>query len=618
MKKKLLYSFIGLATIVNSTNAQNIRCSSMENLERLILADPSLEIRMAKIEKNSQEIMSKNANQGSISSSSIINIPVVVHVLYNSSIQNISDEQIFSQIDVLNEDFRRLNTDKVNTPYGFETNAADVEINFCMASTDPNGDVTSGIIRKFTSANSFSSDDGVKYNSYGGDDAWPSGSYLNIWVCNLGGGLLGYAQFPGGPDSSDGVVVNYNSFGRDFSTDAPYNKGRTTTHEVGHWLNLRHIWGDSSCGNDFVSDTPTQQTANYGCPSFPNYSCSNNLIGDQFMNYMDYTDDACMNMFSIGQKDRMKSLFASGGERESLTFSAGCSGITPPPAPIVTTLTIGTGTSTMVAPYGTYYMDEKTQFIITKSELIAAGYSVVKNYIESLAFEVYSASGQEMKDFTIKLGATSLSSFNSNTYSDNSLMTTVYSANQSVVEGWNTHTFTTSYNYSGTNNLLVEICWNNDNYTSDTRVYCTALSTNKTIFKQQDDTENGICSASIGTKGLKRPNVRLTMGATSLEEKNLAIANIAEPPKTFDLYPNPTSSHLNINYQIKSATSNVIFSVYNMMGALINTIKEENVAAGEQSLSLDFSSYDNMSDGIYLLSLNINGSIQTKHFVFKR
>ena len=330
MKKKLLYSFIGLATIVNSANAQNIRCSSMENLERLILADPSLEIRMAKIEKNSQEIMSKNANQGSISSSSIINIPVVVHVLYNSSVQNISDEQIFSQIDVLNEDFRRLNTDKVNTPYGFETNAADVEINFCMASTDPNGDVTSGIIRKFTSANSFSSDDGVKYNSYGGDDAWPSGSYLNIWVCNLGGGLLGYAQFPGGPDSSDGVVVNYNSFGRDFSTDAPYNKGRTTTHEVGHWLNLRHIWGDSSCGNDFVSDTPTQQTANYGCPSFPNYSCSNNLIGDQFMNYMDYTDDACMNMFSIGQKDRMKSLFASGGERESLTFSAGCSGITPP------------------------------------------------------------------------------------------------------------------------------------------------------------------------------------------------------------------------------------------------------------------------------------------------
>lgn len=633
MKKKLLYLSIGLITIINSTNAQNIRCNSMENLERLILADPSLEIRMAKIEKNNQEIISKNANKESIRSlyffenplkslpryisASVIKIPVVVHILYNSTVQNISDEQIFSQIDALNEDFRRLNSDKINTPYGFETNAADVEINFCMASTDPNGYATSGIIRKFTFENSFSSDDGVKYNSSGGDAAWPSGSYLNIWVCNLGGGLLGYAQFPGGPVSSDGIVINYNSFGRDFSTNAPYNKGRTTTHEVGHWLNLRHIWGDSSCGDDFVSDTPTQQTSNYGCPSFPNLSCYNNLIGDQFMNYMDYTDDACMNMFSIGQKNRMTALFASGGERESLTFSDGCSGIITP-VPTVTTLTIGKGTSTMVAPYGTYYMDEKTQFIITKSELIAAGYSLVKNYIESLAFEVYSTSGQEMKEFTIKLGTTSLSSFNSNTFTNNSLMTTVYSTNQSVVEGWNTHTFTTPYNYSGANNLLVEICWNNDNYTSDTRVYCTNLSTNKTIFKQQDDAENEICSTHIGTKGLKRPNVRLTMGATSLEEKNLDITNISEADKIFDLYPNPIKNQLNINYQIKSTNSKVIFSLYNMMGDLINIIKEENVLVGNQSLSLDFSSYDNMSDGIYFISLNINGVVQTKHFILNR
>ena len=619
MKKTLLSaSVIALSIIVVTAQAQSIRCSTMENLERLKLADPALESRMAKIENESQLIISKSAGDGSLNVASIINIPVVVHVLYKNSSENISTAQIQSQIDVLNEDFRRLNSDKVNTPSGFASGAADVEITFCLASVDPNGAPTTGIIRKPTTVNSFSDNDGAKYSSYGGSNAWPAGSYLNIWVCNLGGGLLGYAQFPGGSAATDGVVINYNYFGRGFSAGAPYDQGRTATHEVGHWLNLRHIWGDANCGSDLVNDTPTQQGSNYGCPSFPRVTCSNTVNGDQFMNYMDYTDDACMNMFSAGQKARMKSLFVSGNARSALNSSTGCGGSVPAPPSNSSIVTVGAGIATMAAPYGTYYMDEKSQFIITRGELLAAGYSVTKNVIEALAFNVQSASGQVMQNFTIKLGTTSLSAFNSNTYLDNSAMTTVYSANQAVVTGWNTHTFTTPYAYPATGNLVVEICWDNSFYTTDTKVYCTALTTSKSIVKQQDVGSGGICSTTIGTRGINRPNVRLTLSSLQLEGRTSAVDGISAPAVTFALYPNPSSTFLNINYLIESDNSTVTFSVYNMMGVLIKSLQEESVSAGEQSLSLDFTAYDNMSDGIYLLSLNVNGTVQTKRFVLKR
>ena len=145
----------------------------------------------------------------------------------------------------------------------------------------------------------------MKFTSQGGADVWDSKKYLNIWVCNLSGSTLGFAQFPGGPESTDGVVVDYLYFGSIGTATAPYDLGRTLTHEVGHWLNLRHIWGDSYCGNDFVDDTPTQQTSNSGCPSFPHISCNNGPNGDMFMNYMDYTHDDCLIMFTNGQKNRM-------------------------------------------------------------------------------------------------------------------------------------------------------------------------------------------------------------------------------------------------------------------------------------------------------------------------
>ncbi len=300
-------------------------CGTMAIDAELKLSDPNYLHNRQQIEEFTAKFVSENAG----STRSVITIPVVVHVVYNTGAENISDAAINSQIEILNEDFRRMNADAVNTPDHFTDEAADPEIEFCLASVDPDGYPTTGITRTSTTKTSFgTSGDPVKYSTYG-HAAWDRDSYLNIWVCDLGSGLLGYAQFPGGPAATDGVVIDYQYFGGPDYATAPYNLGRSATHEVGHWLNLYHIWGDdgSSCsGSDYVGDTPNQADETYGCPSGTRVSCSNGPDGDMYQNYMDYTDDACMNLFTTGQKTRMHALFAPGGARESILSSEGCGG----------------------------------------------------------------------------------------------------------------------------------------------------------------------------------------------------------------------------------------------------------------------------------------------------
>lgn len=255
----------------------------------------------------------------------VIIIPVVVHVLYNNNDQNISDQQVISQIISLNNDYRRLNADTVNTPAPFKSVAADTRIEFCLAKVDPQGSLTTGIIHKYTSESQFLADDAMKFSSKGGDDGWDATKYLNIWVCNLFGRTLGYAVLPGSPLENDGVVIRYDAFGTTGNLTAPYNKGRTATHEIGHWLGLRHLWGDALCGDDGIADTPPQEASNSYCPSFPHLSsCSINSYGDMFMDYMDFTDDGCMNMFTQGQKSEMRGLFALGNIRNSFLNSVVC------------------------------------------------------------------------------------------------------------------------------------------------------------------------------------------------------------------------------------------------------------------------------------------------------
>lgn len=258
----------------------------------------------------------------------VYTIPVVFHVVYNTAAQNIPDAAIFEQVDILNADFRRMNSDAGNAPAVFQAVAADAEIEFCLASLDPDGNATTGITRTQTSVAEFDPNQGeaIKYTASGGVDAWPTDQYLNIWVCNLGGGLLGYAQFPAdGQAETDGVVLVYTAVGVTGAQD-PNDGGRTATHEVGHWLNLFHIWGDDNCGDDEVADTPPAQEANYGCETHPHRAgvCPGNTDGEMFMNYMDYGDDACLNLFTAGQKARMRAVLGAGGPRNSLLTSPAC------------------------------------------------------------------------------------------------------------------------------------------------------------------------------------------------------------------------------------------------------------------------------------------------------
>lgn len=635
MRKKtvtlsVFFSLLGGSVAIAQTAQRN--CGTMQHLSYLKTQDAGLEDRMNSIEQ--QTALWEQTSSSMKTTATIVNIPVVVHVLYNTTSQNISDAQIKSQIDVLNEDFRKLNADRTNVPSAFSGLAADIEINFCLASKSPSGTSTTGIIRKSTTKTSFTSDDAMKYSTQGGDNAWNTSQYLNLWVCNLGGGLLGYAQFPGGPAATDGVVVLYSAFGRTGTVYSPFNKGRTATHEVGHWLNLRHIWGDASCGSDLVSDTPTQQTSNDGCPSYPHKTCSNTTNGDMFMNYMDYTNDACMYMFSTGQKTRMRALFATGGARVGLLTSTGCGATTTttttPTSGTSNTLTVGNGTGTSVTPYGTYYMDEKVQYIITKSELVAAGYSSANNIIKSLAFNIASASTQVMNGFTIKLKHTTNTSFSSTSFLANTGMTTVYSANTSASAGWKTHSFSTPFTYNGTDNLLVEICFDNSAYTTDSKVYYTATSTYKTLYLRSDVASGGTCANTTGSRTYNRPNMRLAFSSSInlvlLSQDDLTIQDNSAALRTipkgnlidFQLAPNPTSSMLNVTYSVEDENSTISIKLYNMMGKLVAEFEPQNQTEGRSNYEINLNSVANieeLTNGVYLCSLSINGEIQTKKFM---
>lgn len=327
MKAKNLPVFLLFASLPFAASAQR-NCGTMDQHQHLMNTHPEMQENRELLEQHTQRYVREHGEEKA--TGIVYNIPVVVHVVYRVAAENITDAQVQSQIDVLNEDYRLLNLDAANAPSLFAALRTDAEINFCLAKRDPAGAATTGITRTVTTRTTFGTNDAVKSTSTGGQNPWNTASYLNIWVCNIGGGILGYAQFPGGPTATDGVVIDYRYFGRGGSAVAPFNKGRTGTHEVGHYLNLYHIWGDdgTACtGTDQVSDTPNQADENYGCPAFPNPSCSN--TSDMHMNYMDYTDDACMYMFSAGQVTRMRALFAAGGLRAGLPTTTLCT----PPSP---------------------------------------------------------------------------------------------------------------------------------------------------------------------------------------------------------------------------------------------------------------------------------------------
>lgn len=325
MKKILLtlaatfcYSLIINAQAPSKQAPPKRNCGTMQHHEYLKQSRPNYETDLNQYNQIIEKYLTDKATGSAAgkSSAAIVTIPVVVHVVYNTTAENISDAQAASQVTVLNNDFAKLNADASKvTQATFSTVAAGANIRFCLAQRDPNGNATTGVTHKSTTVTAFGLSDEVKANSTGGEDAWDVTKYVNIWICDLTGSYLGYGEFPTTSLSNTyGLVLDYAYTGSGGSATAPFNLGRTGTHEFGHCFNLFHIWGDDNgacTGSDQCTDTPNQGAEHYGpftAGSIQTDNCTSTGSGVMWMNYMDYTDDGSMYMFTAQQVARMEAV----------------------------------------------------------------------------------------------------------------------------------------------------------------------------------------------------------------------------------------------------------------------------------------------------------------------
>ncbi|MEN9522244.1 MAG: hypothetical protein RL065_621 [Bacteroidota bacterium] len=635
MKKIFLPLLFSFLLFLSNAQAQR-NCGSMSHLQQQMQDDPTLASKMNQIEQHTNQFIASNNGHAK----AIINIPVVVHVVYNTTTQNISDAQILSQIAVLNQDFAASNSDVSLVPSVFSGLVSNTQIQFCLAQQTPTGVTTTGIVRKSTTTTSFSSNDNVKRTANGGDDAWDATKYLNIWVCNLGGGLLGYAQFPGGAAATDGVVINYTAFGNMGTAAAPYGLGRTATHEVGHWLNLRHIWGDANCGNDQVGDTPTQQTSNYGCPSFPHITCSNGSNGDMFMNYMDYTDDACMYMFTVGQSSRMNALFATGGARVGLLSSMGCmpGGSTP-----VCSTPSGLGASSITS---------SSAVISWGAVSSAVGYNVNYKATSSATWTSTSTSSTSLNltgltattsyDFQVQAncGTNNTSAFSGTTsfsttavavgctdaYEANDALSSAYSVNSGTsylakicsstdVDWYKFSTTTTLKNFRVQLTTLpadydIEIYNSAGTYVGQS---IKAGTTNEKYVKNNAGAGTWYVKV-LGYGGVYSTTANYTLKVTTSSSTLARYTNgnkneITDETEAVDftIYPNPASSDFTLMYEALT-NENAVVTIYDITGKVMNQ-NEIYQTEGNNKFSLNVSS---LNSGLYIVALKNSEGVQTQ------
>lgn len=636
MLKKTLQSaavmLLLMAFHANEIYGQYQRCASNEVYERMLKDDPQFAANRAQIERETRQWIQNNANN---KIGAVITIPVVFHVVYNTAAQNISDARILEQLNVLNQDFGRTNADAGSTPSVWQGISANTNIQFCMAQRDPNGNATNGIVRKSTTVTSFSSNDNIKRSVNGGSDAWPRDQYLNIWVGNLSGGLLGYAQFPGGAASTDGVVVLYSSVGgpNNPGTATPYHLGRTATHEVGHWLNLYHIWGDdgTACsGSDQVSDTPNQAGATSGCPAFPKTdACTSTSPGVMFMNYMDYSTDACMNMFTNGQSSRMNA--ALNGTRVSLLSSLGC---TPPsgggtcgvPASLAassittTSATLGWGAVSGATSYNVQY---KATSSSTWNNTSSTGTSVSVGGLSASTtyeFQVQAVCGANTSAYSASATFTTSAAGCSDVYESNNTLSTakIVSVNTDIYGLISPSGDNDYFRFTTTSpNTYIRINLSNLPADYDIRLYNSSGT-------QLAISQNGGTTAEVITRntssaatyyvriyGYNNANnasqcylLRINARNTAWREAELQVSN------EVNVFPNPANDKVHIQFST-SMSEDVIIRLVDLTGRQIQSAIMT-TEAGENTFAFDVMQ---LPKGIYLMELNSAENRAVKRFV---
>ncbi|HSZ25715.1 MAG TPA: M43 family zinc metalloprotease [Cytophagaceae bacterium] len=540
----------------------------------------------------------------------IYEIPVVVHVIHNVANNaitgnNISDAQILSQIPVLNQDYRRLNADTVNTYSAFKSVAADVKIQFCLATLDPNGNPTTGIVRVYNPQASFdiTQDATIKGLSY-----WPNSQYLNIWVCSLANGYLGYGQFPDsssltglspymGSDYTDGIVVDYQVFGTTGASTYPYNLGRTATHEIGHWLGLIHVWGDAYCGDDYVSDTPPQETYTSGATcSMDSSDCLGPKTLNMNQNYMDYSADACMNIFTQGQTARMRTVMQVSPKRIAVLNAFSCC----------------QSASKLPIPYTVNFEDES---------YLSDGWKVI-NYDSSSTYSKQwervspGAYGQSNYSFMIENDSVYNSSVDSLYW--NTFVSPYFNFSNTTYKSSLDFDLAYAYNATGSNNTdslvvsysigckgvwnVLDVIYGNELITSKRQV-------NNFVPNATEWNKVSIDLAFL----MGQQNVKFRIADYSKGVNNLYIDNIHLFERTseliFNLFPIPVKDILNVEV-LYTGLKDVKIEAYNKLGEKVMTIENTNTPSFTMQVNVS-----GIESGLYIFRVTSGSNSVTQKVI---
>jgi hypothetical protein len=603
--KSILLVFTYFFCVCSITLAQTGgRCATQEYMDYLKATKPEVykNINQFKTELTTRQ---RFALRTTSSTDTIIRIPVVVHIVHDVASgaiigKNISDAQIQSQIDVINKDYQRLNADSVNTPVGYKPIAANIKLQFCLANRDPNGNYTSGITRNY-------------YNqaTYGVSDVgllsqiayWPSDQYLNIWVCDISSNILGFTQPPGsssvvglnstdGAAQTDGTVIDYTAFGTIGSLQPRYNLGRTVTHEIGHWFGLSHPWGDYNSNDcsltDYCNDTPpcanAFSSASPTCSNIPPIVCS---PARMIQNYMDYSDDACMNLFTQDQKTRMRTTIQFSARRYALLSSLGCCTIT---GPILST------------PYAKSFED---------GDITSDGWSSINPNSTSIYTKGFELSMKSAFD----KGSYCVSVINDSTYVQSIPNTHKYAVRY-ISPYFNLKTisspklrFDWAYSPNVTNGptdsiaiYVAQGCAENwvlvNTFFGNT---FTSTTNSRSFFSpaaQEWQTTEIDLSAYANNAGMRIKFVSFSKGINTFYLDNITIV-ASSPTIAVNVYPNPTSDILKI-VSVYDGKKTIDYIVYNLLGQLILKTEDENAYSHTRELDLA-----SLASGIYIVQITV-------------